>query len=718
MSHDMRHATFGTTLTIVTPRWCDIHGGTSKMTQRQTNRSRVLRRIGVAVATTIAISTVASTSSHAASTAAATPTRGGKVKVAIFDTLPGFCFGDNNANSALMVERTVYETLFEKTIGGDMVGLLAESATPSADLKTWTIKLKPNITFSDGVAFDATAVKQNLEYSGGLISAATGAAEAATADFAGHATKVYTAFTSAKSASNPLGGTTGTALLAGLGITDVSAAKAKGNVGTLSFLTVVGAFANDGKLDKTIGGGTGGTLKAVGLSHDASAVWAATTYTLSTGTAFIANIVSVTATDALTVTLKLNRAQNDVPNMLYASGRFFMRSPNQFTKGATVCSQKPIGTGPFKVADDYKLVSTDTLTVYKNPTYWRKDPNSGAKLPYLDEITFTNVKEASQRAAAIRKGTYDAGMFAGATEATFIKDLRQRKSVATEFKSAYEYYPSLWLNQGKAGSPFASKNARLAVLSCLDRANFVKVRTRGESLVAKSVVGSKSIMYSTRGFQKFDVAASKAYVAAWKAEDPAKNTSLAFSYPVDTSSLSMANAKFFKDQWAKCGITANLVQEEAAQIIKKAFNSSESGGAANAYDAISILLFEGTDVSFNLPFALTNAYPAGATTMGSTWRGNVGNVLGLNHHSDTALDDLFYAGQAATNTSVAKLKYQEATARLQSEGYMGSIAHGYYDFFTNNKNGLSGIGTLQLVKGKTQRVVTNWGIDWTGVYKK
>jgi ABC-type transport system substrate-binding protein len=180
----------------------------------------------------------------------------------------------------------------------------------------------------------------------------------------------------------------------------------------------------------------------------------------------------------------------------------------------------------------------------------------------------------------------------------------------------------------------------------------------------------------------------------------------------------MANAKFFQNQWAKCGITANFVNEEAAQIIKKAFNSAASGGAANAYDAINILLFEGTDVSFNLPFALTNAYPAGATTMGSTWRSNIGNVLGLNHHNDTTVDDLFYAGQAAANKAVAKIKYQEATARLQSEGFMGAVSNNYYTFFTNNKKGIAGIGALQLVKGKTQRVVTNWGIDWTGVYKK
>ena len=670
-------------------------------------RSRVLRRVGVAVATAIAISTVASTGSSAATSPNA-PKSGGKVKVAIFDTFPGFCFGDNNANSALMVQRTVYETLFEKTKGNDMVGLLAESASASDDLKTWTIKLKPNIKFSDGVAFDATAVKQNLEYSGGGYSAAVGAAEAATADFAGHAVKLFTAF----KGSGPLGGTTGAGLMTQVGI-PVAGQTTTVAVPTLSFLTVLGVFAKDGAIDTA----TKGALNALGLTKSASSTWAATTYTLSTGTAFLANIVSVTATNSLTVTLKMNRAQNDVPAMLYASGRSFMRSPSQFTKGATVCSQKPIGTGPFKVADDYKLVSTDELTVYKNPTYWRTDPTTKAKLPYLDQITFTNVKEASQRAAAIRKGTYDAGMFSGASEATFIKDLRLRKSVAKEYKSPNEYYPSLWLNQGKVGSPFASKNARLAVLSCLDRENFVKVRTKGESTVAKSIVGSSSIMYSTQGFQKFNVTASKGYVAAWQAEAGNAGKTLSFSYPVDTSTLSMANATFLKYQWAKCGITANLVVEEAAQIIKKAFNSAASGGAANAYDAISILLFEGTDVSFNLPFALTNAYPVGATTMGSTWRSNIGNVLGLNHHNDTALDDLFYAGQAAANKSVAKIKFQEATARLQSEGFMGALSNNYYTFFTNNKKGLAGIGALQLVKGKTQRVVTNWGIDWTGVYK-
>jgi hypothetical protein len=52
---------------------------------------------------------------------------------------------------------------------------------------------------------------------------------------------------------------------------------------------------------------------------------------------------------------------------------------------------------------------------------------------------------------------------------------------------------------------------------------------------------------------------------------------------------------------------------------------------------------------------------------------------------------------------------------MTSNGFMGSINHIYYTLFTTKK--LAGIGSLQLVKGKTQRVVTNFGIDWTGVYK-
>jgi peptide/nickel transport system substrate-binding protein len=599
------------------------------MTQRQTNRSRVLRRIGVAVATTIAISTVASTTSHAATSAADTPKYGGEVKVGIFDTFPGFCVGNNPANSALMATRSVYEGLVEKTRGGDFIGLLAKSFTPSADLKTWDVALRPGITFSNGQAFDADAVVENINFMSGRM-------------FAG-------------------------ALQAALGA------------------------------GRTLAQAQGAAVAAYG-------------YTLGTSVSFEANFKTITKIDASTVRFTLDRAQNDFPGTLYASGRGFMRAKAQLNS-STGCANTPVGTGPFKVVS----WDTNTMIVEKNPTYWRTDPTTNAKLPYLDKITFTNVKEASQRSSAIRRGSLDAGMFSGGTDATFIKDLRLRKSVATEYKSPYEYYPSLWLNQTKAGSPFSSKNARLAVTSCIDRATYVKVRNRGEGLVADSIVGKTNPMYTTRGFSKFSVKDSQAFVAAWQAEAGNTGKTLTFTIPADTSSASQANLKFLQQQWAKCGITANVTVEETGPIIAKAFNSSAAGGAQMGYDALVLLLFEGTDVAFNLPFAVTNTFTAtGALT--SLFGTSLGTLLNLNHHTDTAVDKMLFDGQASATKAGAKAKYQEATAYLQTNGFMTAIQHQYYTLFTSKK--LAGIGSLAIEKGKTQRLVTNWGIDWTGVYKK
>jgi ABC-type transport system substrate-binding protein len=305
-------------------------------------------------------------------------------------------------------------------------------------------------------------------------------------------------------------------------------------------------------------------------------------------------------------------------------------------------------------------------------------------------------------------------MFTSGTEGTFIKDLRQRKSVVTETKSPFEYYPSLWLNQTKAGSPFSSKNARLAVTSCIDRALFVKVRTRGEGVVATSIVGKSNPMYTTSGFTKFSVAKSKGFVAAWQAEAGNAGKTLTFTTPADTSGASQANMKFLAQQWAKCGITANIVVEETGPIIAKAFNSSKAGGEQMGYDALILLLFEGSDVTFNMPFIQANAFtPTSALT--SLFVNSLGTLLNLNHHADPAVDKFFTDGQAAATKAGAKAQYQAGTAYLQANGYMTSIQNIYYSMFTSKK--LGGIGKLQLEEGKTQRVMTNWGIDWTGVYK-
>src|SRR5262249_27849209 len=43
---------------------------------------------------------------------------------------------------------------------------IAQSITGSSDSKTWTIKIRPDVKFSDGTAYDAEAVKFNWERMG------------------------------------------------------------------------------------------------------------------------------------------------------------------------------------------------------------------------------------------------------------------------------------------------------------------------------------------------------------------------------------------------------------------------------------------------------------------------------------------------------------------------------------------------------------------------
>lgn len=587
----------------------------------RTTRRSIQVRLAILAITALAVSTTGMGIQNAQAASAPSTKYGGVITVGIFDTLPGFCVGNNPANSALMATRTIYETLFEKTKGGDMAGVLARSGTPSADRKTWTITLREGVTFHDGAKFDAAAVVANF-------NAITGR-------------------------------------------------------------TALGAYAASG---------------LPGL--------AAKSYTVGTGTAFTANIKSFSVKSEFVVEFVLDRPQYDFKSTLYASGRFFMRSPAQLAD-ANTCSLNPIGTGPFKVSS----WTADQLVVTRNADYWRHDPKTNARLPYLDKITFQNVKESSQRASAVRRATLDAAFFSAATDSTFIKDLRTRRTAVREFRSAAEYYPSLWLNQGKPRSPFEHMSARKAVLSCLDRTNFVKVRTRGETKAATSLVGPTSLMYSTKNFPKFSISKAKKFVKDYIVETG--EPSLSFTFPADTSTASQANARFLKATWAKCNINATIVIEETANIIAKAFNPSanlSSGQYYNAYDAIFITLLEGEDAAFNIPFLVTNAYSAASTNpVRALFKTSLGPVLGLNHHNDAAIDQYFYDGQAAKNASAAKSRYRAGTAYLQKNAIMGAINTFYYSLFTTKK--LAGVGTLGLPNGKTQRTITNWGIDWTGVYK-
>ena len=57
----------------------------------------------------------------------------------------------------------VYESLVQMGSDGKIIPALATEWQPSSDFKTWTFKLRENVTFHDGTPFNAEAVKFNYD---------------------------------------------------------------------------------------------------------------------------------------------------------------------------------------------------------------------------------------------------------------------------------------------------------------------------------------------------------------------------------------------------------------------------------------------------------------------------------------------------------------------------------------------------------------------------
>ena len=417
----------------------------------------------------------------------------------------------------------------------------------------------------------------------------------------------------------------------------------------------------------------------------------------SPGTAggFNGNITDVKATGAMSVQITLYQADSNYPESLYASGRFFARAPSQIL-GKT-CSTTPVGTGAFK------LVSTELtkLVVTANPDYWRKDAKGG-KLPYLDGITFTFLSDAQPRVSGVKSGSLAAAMFTSATEAKQIKDLQKNKNL-TSIISPMDYYPTFWLNHKIA--PFSSKNARLALSHALDREKWLKVRQKGLGMVPDSIVGPNNIMYNTKGYAGYDLAKAKSFTAAYKVET---GKDLEFSLPyVSTSADSTANAILIQQMGAAAGIKVNLLSQTTAESIAKAFPMQ--------YQMLPLLLMEGTGTAFILPFlvsdtsggnpkALLNVSPATKILY---------SILNISSFKDTVSESLLFAARAEPNMAKKKALYKQATEQIQNEAHVTNISMLAYSLSYKN---LGGVGELPLVAGGPRRLVTNFGIDWTGVW--
>lgn len=91
------------------------------------------------------------------------PQSGGVLRVGLYGDGTGFNTNAAISPGSIRVINALSDNLVAYDEQGNPAPMLAESVEPSDDLMTWTITLRPGVTFHDGEPVDAEAVKANLD---------------------------------------------------------------------------------------------------------------------------------------------------------------------------------------------------------------------------------------------------------------------------------------------------------------------------------------------------------------------------------------------------------------------------------------------------------------------------------------------------------------------------------------------------------------------------
>ncbi len=121
-----------------------------------------MRRAGFVLAVVLFLSACGGGGANTSGTTSGTPKTGGTLRVAQETEINTL---DPNA-SGLLVEREIYYNLYDSLLGIDAkLNFVPELATAwkFTDDKTLTLTLRKDVKFQDGTAFNADAVKFNLD---------------------------------------------------------------------------------------------------------------------------------------------------------------------------------------------------------------------------------------------------------------------------------------------------------------------------------------------------------------------------------------------------------------------------------------------------------------------------------------------------------------------------------------------------------------------------
>ncbi len=345
-------------------------------------------------------------------------------------------------------------------------------------------------------------------------------------------------------------------------------------------------------------------------------------------------ITAVEVVDPMTVKVTTDTSWPAFPSYLFNEGRSGIIAQAQLDDPST-CDRNLIGTGPFKLVD---WKQGDRLTATKNPDYWQKDSN-GTQLPYLDEIVFRPMTDATARFNALLSGELNAVHDSGADTLDLMEQDAEQDEInltaTTDFADvAYELF-----NVSKA--PFDNRDARLAVIYAIDRDTINEVGSMGLGKMASGPFAPGEIGYlEDTGYPSFDLEKSKEHLAAY---EQASGQKLEFTLVGTLDPGTTRLLQLLQSQLKTAGIEANVRTVEQAALIDTAL-----GDDWNMLD--------------------WRNHPGGNPDAQYIWWKS-GSPVNFNKFTDPEMDALLDAGRAEPDKKKSTGIYQDINKRFATQGY-------------------------------------------------
>ena len=264
--------------------------------------------------------------------------------------------------------------------------------------------------------------------------------------------------------------------------------------------------------------------------------------------ALVAAIDSVAATGPNQVTIKLKSVQTTfLGNISSPRAPIAIMPAEEAAKEMGKAS--PIGTGPFKFVE-YKPDSHVKLARFEeykpNPAYKERDGFAGAKIAYVDSVTFRFMPEAGARDAALATGQVTLNETADGPTA-------KRLSGNPNFQVIKVLpFAAQILKFNMAQGPGADLNFRRAVQQGLDAEEIMAVAYPDIYKMDQSWVYGGSAYHTDRKLLKQDLAGAKATLA----KSSYKGEKLVFI--IDNIRPNVDAATVFQQQMAQMGVAVEL----------------------------------------------------------------------------------------------------------------------------------------------------------------